>query len=102
MTLSTNLVRIGLVFLAFPLALAEVAANPMQATHPPQDLSTQLRYPVTPMRFEGIINGIPINASGTVQELYAQAANDPLFASRQNTADTELVAREKVRRAPCI
>ncbi|KAH7403433.1 hypothetical protein BKA64DRAFT_449746 [Cadophora sp. MPI-SDFR-AT-0126] len=95
MKLDTMLAQMVLSLLALSLLLVDVAANAIQNTQPPQDVSTQLSYPVTPMKSEGTINGIPVNTSGSVEDIYAQAAKNPLFAIRQNSADTELVAREK-------
>ncbi|PVH87278.1 hypothetical protein DL98DRAFT_270246 [Cadophora sp. DSE1049] len=102
MKFTNFLSQIALSLLTVSLILVWVPANPVQDSQPLQDVSKHISYPVTPMRFEGTIYGIPINASGTVEEIYAQAAKNPLFAIRRNTADCELVTREKVRRVTYI
>ncbi|KAH9212646.1 hypothetical protein DL95DRAFT_463827 [Leptodontidium sp. 2 PMI_412] len=51
--------------------------------------------PSHPCDSKGTIHGIPLNTTGTIEEIYAEAAKDPLFSTFQNTKDIALAAREK-------
>ncbi|KAG4435028.1 hypothetical protein IFR05_009484 [Cadophora sp. M221] len=79
MKLTTSLIQVALALLTVALLLIEVAANPIQDTATPSDTTPSHPYPITPIRFEGSIRGIHLNTTGTIEEIYAEAAKDPQF-----------------------
>ncbi|CZT01678.1 uncharacterized protein RAG0_09195 [Rhynchosporium agropyri] len=88
----------ALVVLDFLLAVSKAEATAVE--HVGISISengASHRWPVTPFRFEGEINGILLNTSGTIQEIYAQAAKHPMFAEEHKIEEgkPELAEREK-------
>ncbi|XMA11330.1 hypothetical protein WAI453_004121 [Rhynchosporium graminicola] len=88
----------ALVVLEFLLAVSKEATAVEHIGISISENGASHRWPVTPFRFEGEINGILLNTSGTVQEIYAQAAKHPMFAEEHKIEEgkPELAEREKL------